>query len=267
MQGHDEGAAPGGEGRGLADRAGADPGSVADDGPETPAQARERQSFVRHELRAPLAVMYPALELLLSGQAGPLTTKQREYLEALERSVRRLDGAIASVSATGWFDCAAGPRTDEDLDAAQLARDFAAARERLGERAPGLSVASGLPPVHGDRWRLAQALDALVDNATTHAGPKAAVTLEVAAGPAGATVDFTVRDDGPGVACGELDRVADFGYVGERGRRRERPGLGLGLWVARELAASMGGELTIRTGSGSGLAVTLSLPACADAAT
>lgn len=229
------------------------------------AQARERQSFVRHELRAPLAVMYPALELLLSGQAGPLTSKQREYLDALERSVRRLDGAIASASATGWFDCAAGPLSCEELDAAALVREYAAARERLGERVPGLSIGAGLPPVWADRWRLLQVLDALVDNAATHAGPKAAVTLEVAA--SGETVEFTVRDDGPGIAADELAGVTEFGCVGERGRDRERPGLGLGLWVAGELAAQLGGELSLASGPGAGLAATIRLPVvAADAA-
>lgn len=226
---------------------------------ESPDQSRERQSFVRHELRAPLAVMYPALELLLSGQAGPLTSKQREYLDALERSVRRLDGAIASASATGWFDCAAGPLSCEELDVTVLVREYAAARERLGERVPGLSIGAGLPPVWADRWRLLQVLDTLVDNAATHAGPKAAVTLEVAA--ASAAVEFTVRDDGRGIADDELARVTEFGYVGERGRDRENPGLGLGLWVARELVAQMGGELSLLSGPGGGLAATIRLPA------
>jgi len=230
--------------------------------PAVTAAARERQSFVRHELRAPLAVMYPALELLLSGQAGSLTPKQREYLEALERSVRRLDGAIASVSATGWFDCAAGPLSCEELDAAALVREYAAARERLGERVPDLSVTVGLPPVLADRWRLLEALDALVDNAASHAGPEAAVTLEVVAASA-VEVEITVSDDGPGVADDELAGVTEFGYVGERGRDRERPGLGLGLWVAGELVAQMGGELSLVSGPGGGLAATISLPAAA----
>ncbi len=239
----------------------ASPGEAAAGRPAEPAAARERQSFVRHELRAPLAVMYPALELLLSGQGGALTPKQREYLEALERSVRRLDGAIASASATGWFDCAAGALSCEELDAAALVREYAAARERLGERVPGLSIGAGLPPVWADRWRLLQALDDLVDNAAKHAGPRAAITLEVAVAPDAATVEFTVRDDGPGIADDELARVTEFGFVGERGRDREHPGLGVGLWAALELVAAMGGELSLASGPGVGLAVKISLPA------
>jgi len=227
---------------------------------DTADESREHQSFVRHELRAPLAVMYPALDLLLSGQAGPLTPRQREYLEALERSVRRLDGAIASVATSGWLDCAAGPAAIEALDAAELVREYADAREMLGERAPGLSVAGRVPRVRADRRRLVEALDALVGNAVTHAGPRAAVTLVVAPAPSGGAVELTVRDDGPGVAADEFLRLGEFGFVGERGRARECPGLGLGLWVARELVTTMGGELSFASGPGAGFAATIRLP-------
>ena len=57
--------------------------------------ARERQSYVRHELRAPLAVMFPALSMLLDGSAGDLSPKQREYLEILERNAARLERRLA----------------------------------------------------------------------------------------------------------------------------------------------------------------------------
>ena len=68
--------------------------------------ARERQSHVRHELRAPLAVMYPALSLLLDGTAGELSPKQREYLEILERNAERLECFVAGATESGWLDCA-----------------------------------------------------------------------------------------------------------------------------------------------------------------
>ena len=70
------------------------------------AAARERQSYVRHELRAPLAVMYPALSMLLDGSAGALTPKQREYLELLERNAERLERRLAGATESGWLDCA-----------------------------------------------------------------------------------------------------------------------------------------------------------------
>jgi signal transduction histidine kinase len=242
--------------------------------------ARERQSYVRHELRAPLAVMYPALDLLLSGQVDPPSAWQREYLEVLERCVLRLEGAIAAATQTGWLDCAATPLLLEEVDAEALAGEFVHARESFGERAPLLRVEAGLPHLLADRSRVLQALDALVDNAARFAGPKAHVTLEVTGGdvatsvrrredPASETDDredrplcvtLAVRDDGPGIETGELSRVMDFGYVGELARRLERPGLGLGLWVVRELVRAMDGQVTLTSEPGQGCLVAMRLP-------
>ena len=71
--------------------------------------ARERQSHVRHDLRSPLAVMYPLLSLLLGESAGELTPKQREYLETMERNVERLERLLESAMESGWMDCCAAP--------------------------------------------------------------------------------------------------------------------------------------------------------------
>ena len=71
--------------------------------------ARERQSHVRHELRAPLAVIYPLLSLLLDGGAGELSPKQRGSLETLDRNVARLEGLITAATASGWTDCSVAP--------------------------------------------------------------------------------------------------------------------------------------------------------------
>ena len=67
--------------------------------------ARERQSHVRHDLRSPLAVMYPLLSLLLDDSA--LTPEQRGHLEVLDRNVTRLEALITSAAESGWADCSA----------------------------------------------------------------------------------------------------------------------------------------------------------------
>ncbi len=136
------------------------------------------------------------------------------------------------------------------------------ARKTLGERVPGLDLEDGLPHVLADRPRLLQLIDDLVDNAVTYAGPRARVTLEAAVvGTGREGVVLTVRDDGPGIAAAELAHVTEFGYVGELGRRRERPGLGLGLWVVGELVAAMGGDMTLASEPGRGCAASVRLPA------
>ena len=64
---------------------------------------------MRHELRAPLAVIYPLLSLLLDGGAGELSAQQRDYLEMLERNVVRIEALVTGVAESGWADCSAAP--------------------------------------------------------------------------------------------------------------------------------------------------------------
>src|SRR5450759_5910967 len=107
--------------------------------------ALERQSYVRHELRGSLAVMYPALSMLLDGSAGELTPKQREYLEILERSAERLERLIAGATESGWLDCAgadaepAAVPLGEVLDEVLAVRRLSGQQEQLirVEHAPG----------------------------------------------------------------------------------------------------------------------------------
>ena len=98
--------------------------------------ARERQSYVRHELRAPLAVMYPALSMLLDGSAGVLTPKQREYLELLERNAERLERRLAGATESGWLDCAG----DQSLQTLRAALEDLEVLALLGCELPGAAV-------------------------------------------------------------------------------------------------------------------------------
>src|SRR5664280_866471 len=85
--------------------------------------ARERQSHVRHDLRSPLAVMYPLLSLLLGESAGELTPKQREYLETMERNVERLERLLVSATESGWMDCSAAPAEPSAVPLHQVAEE------------------------------------------------------------------------------------------------------------------------------------------------
>ena len=99
--------------------------------------ARERQSHVRHDLRAPLAVIYPLLSLLLDGGAGELDAQQRGYLEVLERNVVRLEAIVTGVADSGWADCSAAPALPAEVALADVAEEVVALRrlERRGRTA------------------------------------------------------------------------------------------------------------------------------------
>jgi signal transduction histidine kinase len=226
-------------------------------------EARERQSHVRHELRAPLAVIYPLLSLLQDGDGGGLTEQQREYLAVLDRNVVRLEALITGVTASGWADCSAAPRTPTDVALRDVADELVALRAAEGAQGPSVLVetdALGLRAL-ADHEDVRQIVGGLVRNATSYTPADGRVTIRTREGEDAGTVVLEVLDTGPGVAPVELGRVFEFGFRGELARSLKVPGLGAGLWVCRELAHRNGGDVRLASGPGAGVCAALILPA------
>jgi two-component system phosphate regulon sensor histidine kinase PhoR len=224
--------------------------------------ACERQSHVRHELRAPLAVMYPALSMLLDGSAGELTAKQREYLQILERNAERLERLVAGATESGWLDCAGAAGEPAAVPLGEALEEVLAVRRFGGQQGPRILVeyAPGPPAVAwADREQVHQITENLLVNATQYAGGSGVIRIGVSASAAAAA--FTVRDEGRGIPADELARVFEFGFRGVAAREAAQPGLGIGLWVCRELVGRTGGSIVIRSEAGAGTAVTVTLPA------
>ena len=101
---------------------------------------------------------------------------------------------------------------------------------------------------------LREAIDNLMDNAIkyTPAGGSVALTARAEKD----TIALQVRDTGPGVAAADLARIFERHYRVEG----SQPGHGLGLTIARDLVAQMGGEVTVESDVGQGTEFTIRLP-------
>ena len=231
------------------------------------AAARDRQSFARHELRAPLAVIYPLLALLLDGEAGELTLLQRGHLEVLERNVMRLEALSRSVAESGWADCSAAPPLPVAVSLGDVAEAVVAAARIAAPGGPPLevAVADPSPCAWADLVDVRQIVSDLVANALAYA-PDGPVRLHAGPGRAPGTVELEVADSGPGVPADEREHVFEFGYRGAVARERRVHGLGAGLWVCVRLARRNGGSLRLGGVPGGGLSATLALPAAPDRA-
>ena len=93
-----------------------------------------------------------------------------------------------------------------------------------------------LPPVHCHRYQLAQLFLHLCENAVEALGGTGVVRVSTSAGPA--WVEVEISDGGPGISEGDLERVFEPFYTTKDGRS------GLGLAIARQIAAAHGGSLT-----------------------
>jgi signal transduction histidine kinase len=233
-------------------------GAAGDD--ESRAAVLERQSWVRHELRTPLAVMYPVLSLLLDEGAGPLTETQRDYLVMLERNVKRLNALIGSAAESGWLDCAGHGLRPAAVPLADTAEDVVARLCGADPARTAVSVARGGDPAvaWADPEHVRCIVRNLVDNALRYGG--ASVQVSVAPGDEGRVV-LSVRDDGRGMDEAGAAAAFEFGVRGAAVAEAGEPGLGIGLWVCRALAGANGGYVELVTAPGAGTTVTVSLPA------
>jgi signal transduction histidine kinase len=133
-----------------------------------------------------------------------------------------------------------------------------AQREPLAQSGCTLNV-QRTGPLAGrwDRDRLSQVVTNLLSNAVKHGGAGPIdVSLEGRAG----TVRLVVRDHGPGVAEGDRERIfARFERAGAEGDANAR-GVGLGLYIAREIVTAHGGAISVSNPPGGGAAFAIVLP-------
>ncbi|MEE1741394.1 HAMP domain-containing sensor histidine kinase [Streptomyces sp. BE147] len=206
-----------------------------------------------HELRSPIASLRTQLEV---GAAHP------ELLDvpgAVADTVR-LQVLAADLLLLARLDAGEKPgRTPLDLGA--LVREEVS--QRVGDRIPvTVSVPEeGAYGVNGSRGQLARVIGNLLDNAERHAEGLVAVSVSGAGTGAGAGVSVEVRDDGAGVPEDERERIFERFVRLDDARSRDDGGAGLGLAIARDVAARHGGTLTVRRAAEGGALFRLWLPA------
>jgi signal transduction histidine kinase len=231
---------------------------------EATAQAdRLKEEFlasVSHEFRTPLTAIRGFVELLLREGPGPLTERQRRYLEFVDSAGVRLGRLVddlllvAQVDA-GRFTIAPGAADLPALVHACVELLQPMADER---RIDLQATASALEPIEGDSIRLAQLLDNLVSNAIKFTPAGGRVVVRVRAEEDLALIE--VADTGMGIPVAEqstlFERFARTAAAAERGIE----GTGLGLVLARAVAEAHGGGVTFASAEGEGTTFRVWLP-------
>ena len=221
-----------------------------------------KNEFVQHvsyELRSPLTNIIGFTELMALPATGPLTGKQREYLEHIGSSSSVLLTIVNDILDLATVDAGI---MQLDISEVEIGRTITAAAElvadRLEEHGIRLKVEAAAAPrsFHGDEIRIRQILYNLLSNAANYAPEASTVTLTCRSVAAG--VEFSVHDDGPGMPPDVLEVVfRRFETRVNGGRRR---GAGLGLSIVKSFVELHGGTVRIETGEDSGTTVICTFP-------
>jgi signal transduction histidine kinase len=195
---------------------------------------------VAHDLRTPL------MRLGLRLEAAPDALRQ-----ACEGDIRDMEAMISATLSYLRDTTKTGVR--KPLDLRSLAETVT---DDLGDRGEPVTLTPGDPlVVDGNSPALKAMLNNLILNALKYAG-----SAEVSLAEADGQAMIEVRDDGPGVAPEDLDRVFEPFFRGERSRNRDTGGIGLGLASARAVARAHGGDVVIRNRVEGGLSAVVTLP-------
>jgi two-component system sensor histidine kinase ResE len=220
---------------------------------------RDLVANVSHELKTPIAALKGFLELLEGDGVGE--RHRREFLAAMSQETARLERLVEEQLQLARLDAGALRLDREEVDLGQLASEVAAPRVPLAAR-EGVELSARRHPaepvvVDADPARIEQILLILLDNAMRHTPPGGRV--EVVVGRDGDEAAVAVRDTGEGIAPESQAFVFDRFYRGDASR--EGRSAGLGLAIARGLAAAHGGSIGLRSVVGEGSTFTLRLPA------
>jgi signal transduction histidine kinase len=221
-------------------------------------------SHVSHELRAPLASIYSFSSIIADGLAGDTSQEQNEYLEIIQKNVQQLQAMIEDLllvtqAQTGQLtvDALQTPLSDgvgyaiDTLSRAAKAKNITVTFESPANPQMG----------YADPTRLRQILTILLDNALKFTPIGGAVKIGVERLEEDPTfLRVEVSDTGCGIAADAADhifeRLNQVSGPGQAGRN----GLGLGLYIARELVTRHGGKIWVSSAPGQGSHFFFTLP-------
>ena len=216
---------------------------------------RDLVANVSHELRTPISALQARLENLVDGveEARP------ELLRSMLDQTERLGRLVSQLLDLSRLESGVVPLRHELLDAASLL-DAVAIEARL--HAPGRRIETDVRPtalkLRADADRMHQVLANLTANALQFGPTDRPVRL--AAARRDGEVVVTVRDDGPGVAPADAERIFERFYRADAARPGAAGGAGLGLSIARWIVELHDGSISVDRTTTGGCTMVVRLP-------
>jgi signal transduction histidine kinase len=227
-------------------------------------------SRVSHELRTPLTTIKALTRLLLRGDVGK--EKQREFLETIavecDQQIDLILNLLDLSRMEGGVFYLALERVEVADVVTSCVRAELTAAERRRHTLQSEPVAD-IPPVCADPKVLRRVVSNLIENSIKYTPDGGLITLSADASTDG--VALRVTDNGRGIPKEDLPILFDKFYRGDSGpyqastdeeflKDADVSGLGLGLYLARDIMERMGGKISVETKVGEGSTFTLHLP-------
>jgi signal transduction histidine kinase len=221
-------------------------------------------SHVSHELRTPLTCIHQYVTLLLDGLAGSIAPEQSDHLKTVLKSVNQLHAMIRDLLEATRAESGKLRVEPRCVALGELVQQAVAMlRPTADEKKVGLEIGldQRLPLVHADPDRVLEVLINLADNAIKFTPAEGSVMVQasmVEADPG--YVYISVTDTGRGIGPEAKALIFERLYQDPDSIDNNRSGLGLGLFICREIVRLHEGRIWVSSELGQGSTFTFTLP-------
>jgi PAS domain S-box-containing protein len=219
---------------------------------------------VSHELRTPMTSIKGYVEIMLMGASGPMSDQQTHFLEIVKSNTERLAILVNDLLDISRIEAGKVTLSMQPIDLREIARQaIADLIKRTQDDQKPMDIQTHLPDtlplVYGDKERVRQILDNLLENAYYYTPDHGHIDLKVHS--AGGEVQVDVKDNGIGILPKDQPRVFERFYRGEDPLVLATSGTGLGLSIVSRLIEMHKGRIWIHSqgvpGKGSTFSFTL----------
>jgi PAS domain S-box-containing protein len=221
-------------------------------------------SHVSHELRSPLTAIKQFTSVLLRGLAGELNKEQRRCQEIVSRNIGQLQSVIDDLLEATRIEGGKLTVEPERVAVAEAVADVFNTFQ-VTARAKTITLScdlpSDLPHAYADPARLRQILIILLDNAVKFTPDGGVVAIQ--ARPYQRDPRYLVlevSDDGIGISPENAEKLFERHYQIAEHIQTSRKGLGLGLYICKELVTRQGGQIWARRRTEKGSTFSFTLP-------
>jgi signal transduction histidine kinase len=221
-------------------------------------------SHVSHELRTPLTCIHQFVTILMDGLAGHLNPEQHDHLGTVLNSVHQLQAMIrdlleATRAESGKIRIE--PRCIALNDLIQQATSMMSPTAKDKQVGLGIRLESRIPFVYADPDRVLQILINLIDNAIKFTPPEGSVLVKTYTVDADPNMAYlSISDTGSGISPEAKALIFERLYQDPNSVDHNRTGLGLGLFIAKELVELHNGRIWVASEIGDGSTFSFTLP-------
>lgn len=218
-------------------------------------------SIASHQLRTPLSAVNMYTRMLQGGLAGELTPEQLSYIQTILSSVERMNVLIDTLLNITRIEAGGIAIKLRDVRVDDLAREILAEFQPTA-RAKNIQLAAEipetLPPVHIDSLLVKEICANLLSNAIKYT--PGGGTVRFALTVSDKEVRFTVADNGYGIPAAAQKNIFLKFFRAENILNKDVSGTGLGLYLIKSIAESLGGELWFESQENTGSTFYFTLP-------